>query len=60
MHNFTEIDDKIYYDDETLCLSKARTKCICPKCRKTHFMNIHWVGHGVPRKFCRHCRTADE
>ena len=31
------------------------TKCFCPLCREFHEINIHWIGRGVPRKYCTKC-----
>lgn len=35
---------------------KLRIECICPKCGKTHLMALHWIGRGIPRKFCSNCK----
>lgn len=32
------------------------TRCLCPKCREYHLIKVMWIGNGVPRKFCRHCK----
>jgi hypothetical protein len=32
------------------------TLCKCPRCEKLHKMRIHWVGNGIPRKYCTPCR----
>jgi hypothetical protein len=37
---------------------KMETKCICPKCGKHHKLSIHWIGRGIPRKFCNSCRDS--
>jgi hypothetical protein len=37
-------------------LAKSKMECICPRCGKMHIMKIQWIGKGVPRKFCQHCR----
>lgn len=38
---------------------KSKVECICPSCGKMHFMKIHWIGRGVPRKFCESCRSRE-
>jgi hypothetical protein len=38
---------------------RSRTACVCPMCGKMHAMKIRWVGRGVPRKFCPHCRDRE-
>ena len=35
---------------------KSKVECICPKCDKKHVMNFHWIGRGMPRKYCQNCR----
>lgn len=35
---------------------KSKVACICPGCGKMHIMKMRWIGRGVPRKFCQHCR----
>jgi transposase-like protein len=35
---------------------KSKVACICPGCGKMHVMKIRWIGRGVPRKFCQHCK----
>ena len=48
-------DDEDNFDYE----NKSKVECICPKCGKKHIMNFHWIGRGVPRKFCKLCRTNE-
>jgi transposase-like protein len=36
--------------------SKPKVECICPGCGKFHIVKMHWIGRGVPRKFCQSCR----
>jgi hypothetical protein len=36
--------------------AKSKVECICLGCGKMHIMKMHWIGRGVPRKFCEHCR----
>ena len=48
-----EFDDGIDYD-------KMKVECICPKCGKKHFVNFHWIGRGIPRKFCPPCNGVKE
>lgn len=31
------------------------TDCLCPMCRKIHQLKIHWIGRGMPRKYCWTC-----
>jgi transposase-like protein len=38
---------------------KSKLECICPGCGKMHVMKIHWIGRGVPRKFCESCRNRE-
>ena len=33
-------------------------ECICPKCGKHHMIVMHWIGRGIPRKFCPGCRDS--
>jgi hypothetical protein len=44
-----EYQDDVNYD-------KERVLCICPKCGQKHVMNFHWIGRGIPRKFCPLCK----
>ncbi len=37
---------------------KTVVECLCPCCGKKHLMNFHWIGRGVPRKFCKSCRPS--
>ncbi|NNL75624.1 MAG: hypothetical protein HKO68_04730, partial [Desulfobacterales bacterium] len=30
--------------------------CICPKCGQEHVMAFHWIGRGIPRKYCPSCK----
>jgi len=47
------IDDDLYDVDQ-----RSDVECICPKCGKKHVVQFHWIGQGVPRKYCRKCRLA--
>ena len=38
---------------------KSKVECICPGCGKLHIMKMHWIGRGVPRKFCESCRDRE-
>jgi len=38
---------------------KSKVECICPGCGKVHVMKMHWIGRGVPRKFCQSCRDRE-
>lgn len=31
------------------------TDCLCPLCRKIHQRKMHWIGRGIPRKYCYDC-----
>ena len=31
------------------------TECICPICRKRHWLRLYFTGRGIPRKYCEHC-----
>ena len=45
-------------DNEVLePITRTAIECLCPKCGQRHLMNIHWIGRGVPRKFCKSCRS---
>ena len=37
---------------------KSKVECQCPKCGKKHIMNFHWIGRGMPRKYCQSCRDS--
>ena len=37
---------------------KKATTCICPRCEKEFKMQMRWVGNGIPRKLCGHCRRV--
>lgn len=38
---------------------KSKVECLCPGCGKMHVMKMHWIGRGVPRKFCQSCRDRE-
>jgi hypothetical protein len=38
---------------------KSKVDCICPGCGGIHVMKIHWIGRGVPRKFCQNCKDRE-
>jgi hypothetical protein len=38
---------------------KSKVECICPGCGKMHIMKMHWIGRGVPRKFCESCQDRE-
>lgn len=41
-------------------MDKEDVICYCTKCETYHTVSMRWLGHGTPRKYCRHCRnTAD-
>ena len=31
-------------------------ECICPECCGHHMVKMHWIGRGLPRKYCDNCR----
>ncbi len=31
------------------------TACLCPLCRQEHELKLHWIGRGIPRKYCSEC-----
>ncbi|MDX1707593.1 MAG: hypothetical protein R3274_03260 [Desulfobacterales bacterium] len=37
---------------------KKAVECICPKCGERHVLNFHWIGRGMPRKYCSLCKNA--
>jgi hypothetical protein len=39
--------------------AKSKIECICPGCGKMHSMRMHWIGRGIPRKFCQSCRDRE-
>ena len=48
------------YDDSDAMVDhdKSKVECLCPKCGKKHIMNFHWIGRGIPRKYCQSCRDS--
>jgi transposase-like protein len=44
--------DAIIYNDKT------KVECICPKCDQKHKINFHWIGRGIPRKYCPSCKGS--
>ena len=51
------VESKIEKFDDNVDFDKTRVECICPKCGKKHVMNFHWIGRGIPRKFCPLCKN---
>jgi hypothetical protein len=45
-----------FEQDEERYNSKKRVSCICPKCGEQHVMAFHWIGRGIPRKYCQACK----
>lgn len=39
---------------------KKPVDCICPKCRRIHTMQMHWIGDFTPWKYCKQCRSNIE
>jgi hypothetical protein len=37
---------------------KKKVDCICPKCGRKHVMAFHWIGRGIPRKYCPSCKGS--
>lgn len=35
--------------------NRKPTICLCPLCRETHKLDMHWIGRGIPRKYCPNC-----
>jgi|GEM_PF-2182978 len=38
--------------------AKMKVDCICPKCDRKHVMAFHWIGRGIPRKYCPSCKGS--
>ena len=36
---------------------KKAVECVCPKCGERHVLNFHWIGRGIPRKYCLSCKN---
>jgi hypothetical protein len=36
--------------------AEKSTKCICPKCGKSHKLKLYWTGRGIPKKYCQECK----
>jgi hypothetical protein len=36
---------------------KKAVECVCPKCGERHVLNFHWIGRGIPRKYCLPCKN---
>ena len=45
--------DEINYND------KIKVECICPKCDRKHKISFHWIGRGIPRKYCPACKGTN-
>jgi hypothetical protein len=43
--------------EETTYNDKTKVECICPKCGRKHIMTFHWIGRGIPRKYCPLCKV---
>ena len=59
----TDLESRVIADDDhdyqgSDVYEKKDVECVCPKCRNSHFMKMHWIGRGTPRKFCQPCRNA--
>jgi len=50
--NYDSDVEQIYYDN------KKKVECICPKCGQKHKMTLHWIGRGIPRKYCPLCKVG--
>lgn len=53
-----EIDDDSNFD-EIYYNNKKKIECICPKCGQKHKMAFHWIGRGIPRKYCASCKAGN-
>ena len=38
-------------------LGKRKVASKCPRCGTIHKINMLWIGRGMPRIFCSHCRS---
>jgi len=47
--------DDLEYDDKSYN-PKMKVECICPKCGQRHILAFHWIGRGIPRKYCPSCK----
>ena len=54
-----DADEEFDHLSEGKAFHKSRVECICPGCGKMHVMKMHWIGRGVPRKFCESCRNRE-
>jgi hypothetical protein len=43
------------YEKRGYASAYQKTKCICPRCNVEHIMKLHWVGRGIPKKYCESC-----
>lgn len=39
---------------------KCFHECRCPQCGRLHYLKFYWTGRGIPRKYCRFCRSGSE
>jgi hypothetical protein len=57
-----EDDAQLNMTEKELCErsdpDKTAVECICPKCGVRHILNFHWIGRGIPRKFCPLCKNS--
>jgi hypothetical protein len=51
-HDDDSNSDDFYFDN------KKKVECICPKCGQKHKMTLHWIGRGIPRKYCALCKAG--
>jgi transposase-like protein len=61
-HNQEPLEDADHEFDEAAAVEgfrKSKVECICPGCGRMHTMKMHWIGRGVPRKFCQSCRDRE-
>ena len=56
LENPDPVNDEV---SEVEDFGKSKVECICPGCGKFHILKMHWIGRGVPRRFCQSCRDRE-